>query len=38
MRTLQLSLAVCLLVAVLVPLLTLSVYAATILASALITP
>jgi hypothetical protein len=38
MRSLQLPLAVCLLVAVLVPLLTLSVYAATILASALITP
>ena len=38
MRTLQLPLAILLLVAVLVPLLTLSVYAATILASSLITP
>ena len=38
MRTLQLPLAVLLLVTVLVPLLTLSVYAATILASALIAP
>jgi hypothetical protein len=38
MRTLQLPLAILLLVAVLVPLLTLSVYAATILASALIAP
>ncbi len=38
MRSLQLSLAVSLLVAVLVPLLTLSVYAATILASALMAP
>jgi hypothetical protein len=38
MRSVQLSLAVSLLVAVLVPLLTLSVYAATILASAFIAP
>jgi hypothetical protein len=38
MRTLQLPLAILLLVAVLVPLLTLSVYAATILASAYIAP
>ncbi len=38
MRTLQLPLAVLLLVTVLVPLLTLSVYAATIVASAFIGP
>jgi len=38
MRALQLPLAILLLVAVLVPLLTLSVYAATILASAWIVP
>lgn len=38
MRTLQLPLAVCLLVAVLVPLFTSSVYAATIVPSAFIAP
>jgi hypothetical protein len=38
MRSLQLPLAMCLLAAVLVPLLTLSVYAATIVASAFMGP